>query len=694
MQTKPLLIGVDVGGTFTDVIAATGHGVRVQKVLSTPPGFQEGIVDGLRRLIDDLGRSPGDVAEIVHATTAATNAILERRGARTALVTTRGFRDVLEIGRLRVPVLYDPMWDKPTPLVPRRLRLEVDERIDAAGNVIAPLVDAELDRIAEALRDLAPEAIAVCLLNSYVNPAHERMLAARLARAMPEVHVSTSEGVLPLIKEFERTSTTVVNAYVAPLLERYLGAFRSSIARAGFGASIFVMQSNGGMLPIGDAISSPVFSIESGPAAGVIAALDLATRLDIPDAIAFDMGGTTAKASLIENGEVSRSPEYEVGGAVSISSRLVKGGGYLIGVPAIDIAEVGTGGGGVIAVDHMGVPHVGPRSAGAAPGPACYGLGGREPTVTDANLVLGYLGTALAGGTLRLDASLAEQVIRDSVALKLGCTVTEAAYGAHHLANAGMMRAARAVSIERGRDPRKSVLIAFGGSGPVHATGVAERLRMRRVVVPEHPGVFSARGLLSAHLEFHAFRSLGRLATSRDWLVFERTFNELESTLRSRASELHQMGLSFHRFADLRYLGQGTSLSIAVTNRTTEVASLVDDFARAHETEYGYRLDDTVEVESLRVVARKAREPVTLTDAEFPKGSLSGARGSRKVYFGPTLGWIDTPVLTRTDVPPELTRGPAVVEDYDATTLVPPYWNYRVDCESNLHLEIEPGVGT
>ena len=681
-----LLVGVDVGGTFTDVVCATPEGIRVQKVLSSPPDFHLGVVDGIQRLVTAVGASASDVAEVVHATTAATNAVLERKGATTALVTTRGFRDVLEIGRLRVPVLYDPMWDKPTPLVPRRRRLEVDERIDSAGAVIRPLQDNDIDHLVECLRKQPVEAIAICLINSYVNPDHERILARRLAREFPTVYISASETVLPSIKEFERTSTTVVNAYIAPIMRSYLKSLQSSLVGAGCNGTLFVMQSNGGMLPGDDVIRSSVFSIGSGPAAGVIAALALAKRLGIQNAITLDMGGTTAKASLIEDGDITRSTECEVGGSVSINSRLVKGGGYLIGVPAIDVAEVGTGGGGIIWVDERGAPLVGPRSAGSVPGPACYGNGGVEPTITDANLLLGYLGTALAGGTLRLDPGLAEKSLLERVATPLGITVTEAAYGAHQLANAGMMRAASAVSVERGRDPRKCTLIAFGGSGPVHAAGLAEQLGIERIVVPEHPGVFSALGLLSADMEFHGLRSIVRRSDDVEWSDVEAAFATIEAALRSRASALHVEGLSLQRFADLRYVGQSSSLTVAVTADILDVRSLVSVFGRTHDKEYGYQLAKEIEIESLRVIARAPRDmPEGLPVLQ---GEPRGVARSRAVYFGSTFGSLHTPAIRRAQSPASWQPGPAVVEDYDSTTLVPPGWRYRRDDLGNLHLKL------
>src|SRR6266566_1693795 len=457
-------IGVDVGGTFTYVIlqAPDGH-VRIRKVLSTPPSYDRAVVEAVAGL---TGAEP--VAGVVHGTTVATNSVLERRGALTALVTTAGFRDVLELRRLRIPHMYDPFWRKPDPLVPRRLRLELNERTTADGTALRPVDEDEVRAIAAELRTAGIESVAVCLLHSYRFPEHEQAVGRILRAELPDVMLSLSSDILREQREYERSATTVVNAYVRPLMGRYVADIRRGLDSASVEAPLTIMQSSGGVMTSADATERPVLALESGPAAGVVAALGMARRLGFENAIAFDMGGTTAKASLIEAGAVSRSREYEVGGSLSSGSRLMRGAGELLRIPTIDIAEVGAGGGSIAWLDPAGGLQVGPRSAGAEPGPACYGRGGADPTVTDANVFLGYIPTgALASGDLSVSSELAERAL-ESVAEPLGLSLTDAAAGVHAIANARMTRALRSVSSEKGRDPRDFVLIAYGGSGPVH----------------------------------------------------------------------------------------------------------------------------------------------------------------------------------------------------------------------------------
>ncbi len=494
----------DVGGTFTDVLVRGSSGeLLYHKLLSTPPEYDRAVVDGVTELVDGGGEP---LEELVHGTTVATNAVLERRGARTALVTTRGFRDVLELRRVRMPQLYDLFWSKPPPLVERRLRFEVDERMSARGEVLRPLDEEEVRALARRLLELEVESVAVCLIHAHRTPAHERRVGEILRAELPGVPVSLSSEILREQQEYERTAATAVNAYVRPLMEHYVEDIREGLRAQSLDAPVTIMQSSGGVMTADDAAVRPVFALESGPAAGVIAALSLARSLGLENVIAFDMGGTTAKASLIEGGRISRSREYEVGASLSAGSRLLRGSGELIRVPSIDIAEVGAGGGSIAWLDPAGALRVGPRSAGAAPGPACYGRGGSEPTVTDANVELGYIPTGrLASGDLTVDPELARSSLAP-IAEGLALGLPALARGVHGLANATMMRALRAVSSEKGRDPAEFGLVAYGGSGPVHAAGLAEELGVRTVVVPPLAGLFSAAGLLFARTEFHDVR--------------------------------------------------------------------------------------------------------------------------------------------------------------------------------------------
>ena len=496
-------VGVDVGGTFTDVILQHADGrAMIRKLLSTPPNYDVAVVEAVAALGTGI-----PIDDVVHGTTVATNAVLEHRGARTALVTTAGFRDVLELRRLRIPRMYEPFWRKPEPLVPRRLRFEIGERMAADGTVLRPLDEDEARAVAGRLREAGVESAAVCLLHSYLYPEHEERLGAILREELPGAAVSLSSEILREQREYERSATTVVNAYVRPLMERYVGAIRRGLDDAGVEAPLTIMQSSGGVMTADDATLRPVLALESGPAAGVVASLGIARRLGFANAITFDMGGTTAKASLIEHGAVSRGREYEVGGSLSAGSRLMRGAGELLRIPTIDIAEVGAGGGSLAWLDPAGGLQVGPRSAGAAPGPACYGRGGEEPTVTDANVFLGYIPEGpLADGEIAVSRERAERAL-ERVAEPLGLSTIDVAAGIHAIANARMTRALRSVSSEKGRDPREFALLAYGGSGPIHAAGLAEELRITTVLVPALAGLFSAIGLLFARRELHDVRT-------------------------------------------------------------------------------------------------------------------------------------------------------------------------------------------
>jgi N-methylhydantoinase A len=491
-------VGVDIGGTFTDLVAVTSDGTCLtKKVSSTPPNFAVGIADGLRQLLVENDLSPQDVQEVIHATTVATNAIIEQKGAKTALLTTRGFRDVLEFRRGRIPDLYNLFYTPPPPLVERRLRLEVTERIGARGEVVVPLDESSVVATLDRLRSDGVKAIAVVLLHSYQNPSHERRVGEILREHLSGIHLSLSVDVLPEIREYERTSTTAINAYIGPLVREYFASLEEQLAAMGITGRLLTMQSNGGIMSAAETRERPVAIVESGPAAGVIGAHRIARRAGFENVIAFDMGGTTAKASMIEGGEFSRSTETEVGGGPSLASRLIRGRGYALNFPVLDIAEVGAGGGSLAWLDHETFLKVGPRSAGAIPGPVCYGAGGEEPTVTDANVVLGFINpNSLAGGAIKVHAELAESAIKNKVAVPLGLTVLDAARGIHTVANETMIRAIKAISTHRGRDPRDFALLAFGGSGPIHAVEVARALEMKTVIVPPSPGLLSAVGLL------------------------------------------------------------------------------------------------------------------------------------------------------------------------------------------------------
>ena len=511
VATDGYRLGVDIGGTFTDVVLLGSDGtMRTRKILSTPDDYAQGVIDGAVSLLESAGVAPGEVTAVVHATTVASNTVLEGRGARTALITTEGFRDVLEMRRLRIPVMYDLQYDKPSPLVPRRRRLEIAGRMGPRGDVWRALDTSSVHTAAEAVRRDDVEAVAICLLHSYSNPDHEHEAAEILKGVVgDDVYVTCSTDILPEIREYERTSTAVVNAYLGPAVSHYVRSLSTKLVAAGITAPLEIMQSAGGTMSPSAAVRRPAYLVESGPAAGVIACAHLARLTNRPNVISFDMGGTTAKAAMLENGEPVRTMEYEIGGGINLSSRLVKGGGYAIKLPFIDLSEIGAGGGSIVGIDEFGRASVGPRSAGAAPGPVCYGRGGEEPTLADALIVLGFLNSRqLAGGAVSLDVEAARDALRDRVADRLGLSVLEAAHGVLMVAVGTMTRAVKAVSTYRGRDPRDFALCAFGGNGPVVGVEIARALSMRQVLVPPAPGVFSAVGLLFSQTEQEFVRTV------------------------------------------------------------------------------------------------------------------------------------------------------------------------------------------
>jgi N-methylhydantoinase A len=682
-------VGIDIGGTFSDLVIVDEDGrVSTLKVSSAPDEVIAALVDGLLDLQRQAGLAPADAIAVVHGTTAATNAILEYRGARTGLITTKGFRDILEIRRLRVGRLYDLAWDKPRPLVPRRLRREVPERLDVAGTVVEPLDRAEAERVVDALASENLEAVAVVLVHAYANGEHERQIGDLIAARLPGVFCSLSHEVLPEIGEYERSSTTVVNAYVGPIADRYLGQLESGLAGAGVQAPLLMMQSNGGVIRASTARRRPVQVVESGPAGGVIAAVRLAQQCDAPNLITVDMGGTTAKASIVEDGQPFQVTEYEVGAGISVGSRMFKGGGHTLRVPALDIAEVGAGGGSLIRVDSGGGLRVGPESAGAVPGPVCYGLGNAQPTLTDANLVLGYLNqTHLLGGALPIDGASAHQALLERVAGPLGLDPLEAAYGVHQIAVSNMVRVARAVSTERGRDPRRCVLVAFGGNGPVHAAEVARQLGIFEVIVPPWPGLFSAFGLLAAETrhEIAQARRMRLAGLAPADLAAE--FADLE---RSAVATLREEGhaeaeIVVDRFLDLRYRGQSSELRVPVPDldALADTVPLAAAFEHEHERTYGYRDGpERVEIVSFRIVARVAQQlPPPLVD---PRRAAQPA--GRLAYFGAAHGSLMTPVLDRGDLDRTPRPGPLIVEEYDATTIVPPGWSAHLDEHANIRV--------
>ncbi|MGZ5153236.1 MAG: hydantoinase/oxoprolinase family protein, partial [Burkholderiales bacterium] len=667
-----------------------------KKLLSTPSDYSIAIEDGVSALMREAEISGSEIGQLAHGTTVATNAIIERRGACAALITTRGFRDVLELGRFRSPRLYDLKFRKPDPLVERRLRFEVTERCDANGNILQQLEQSELAGIADAIERQGVEAVAVCFINAHVNPANEQAAVRYLTERLPHVSVSASTQLVPQIGEYERTSTTVVNAYLMPVIEHYVTSLSRRLGPLEIKAPLMIMQSSGGVLPAPLVAKTPIFIIESGPAAGALGAQRLGMHLGLGDLIVFDMGGTTAKACIVQADQLGLAPETEVGGSASLGARMIKGAGFIVQVPTIDIAEVGAGGGSIAAVDAAGGMLVGPRSAGAEPGPVCYDRGGTQPTVTDANLLLGYLNPgSLVGGDLKLNYKNAEAAVGE-IGAHLGLSLTDTAYGIHLIANATMMRALQAVTSERGRDPSQFSLLAIGGNGGVHAANLAESLNVQRIIVPPVAGLFSALGMLFADVE-HQFitaffrRHDGVEAKDVNAAVEAHVSEALRLlTLEGSAAEdRHEIAV----YADVKYVGQTAPLSIRLPAFpvTDEIIGAIrKTYGDLHEQTYGYRSDlEPIQFVSLKVVGRGIPE-----SSRVP-GRISRARESiaktdaRRAYFGPEFGWQTTRLMPRAALTQTPVSGPLIVEEYDTTTVVRPRWSARVDGWNNMIVERE-----
>ncbi|MEC7535984.1 MAG: hydantoinase/oxoprolinase family protein [Pseudomonadota bacterium] len=690
-------VGVDIGGTFTDIVFMDENGgVFTKKISSSVDNYAQAIVDGLAEVFESHGLSGQDVLEVLHGTTVASNAILEHKGAKTGLIGTKGFRDVLEIRNLRMPRLYDLNWEKPAPLVERYLRLVVDERVNTKGEILNELDPGEAETVVDRLLEEGVEVIAVSLINSFANPKHEQILKEIIQRKAPDLPVCISFDVLPEIKEYERTSTTVINAYLLPIVSHYLRNLQNEFADASITAPLLLMQSNGGLMTAEAAGRLPCNIVESGPAGGVVGGYAFGDKVGLKDIITFDMGGTTAKASLIENGEYTRSLEFQVGGGILTGSRLMTGSGYLLKVPAIDLAEVGAGGGSIVWIDAGGSMQIGPKSAGAKPGPVCYDIGGEDPTVTDANVILGYLNQEyLVGGELKIDASRSCKVFADTIAKPMELSLEHAAYGAHQIAISNMIRAIRAVSSERGRDPRRYAMVPFGGNGPLFAAGMARELQMKQIVVPPSPGLFSSFGLLYADVEHHYSRTVQRVVREMEPSSLTDVWKTLEDQAREqlKIDGFSDDQMRFRRSANMHYKGQIFELTVFAPNgdfNLEKIAELEEAFGQEHERTYGHRAgpEEPVELVNAQLIGMgipdRPRIPEKVTaERRGPTGALP----NRNAYFGPATGWLDTPVIHRADLT-EPRSGPCIVEEYDATCLIPPGAKTHLDEDGNIIIDL------
>lgn len=688
-------IGVDIGGTFTDgtlINTETGD-VTTSKVLTTPDDPSLGFIAAVRRLLGN-GGSGEAVDHVVHATTVATNAIIEGKTALTAFITTAGFRDMLEIARQIRPSLYDLQFEKPPPLVPRRLCFEVPERLGARDEVITPLDEDAVRTVARQIRETGVESVAVCLLHAYRNPAHEDIVGRILEEEIPGVSVSLSSAVVPEFREYFRASTTVINAGVRPIVGRYLTTIEKRLDDDGLTGDLLVMQSNGGVYTSGAAVEKPVFMVESGPAAGSVAAAAIGTALGHPDVISFDMGGTTAKASLIRGGRPSVTKDYTVGAAAQSGAGAFGGAsGYPVRTPVVDLVEVGAGGGSIGWVDSGGALRVGPHSAGASPGPACYGQGGEEPTITDANLVLGRLDPAyFAGGEIPLDREKAVEAIEKHCASKLGLNVEETALGIIEIATTAMVNALRLVSVQRGHDPRDFMLVGFGGAGPAHAVRIAEEVGVNRALIPLEPGTASAMGLLSTDIRLENTVTVINRIEMLDSKQLAKSFDDMErqgTEMLGHSAATHS-GTRFERAIEMRYYGQSFELTVDAPEgeiNATWLSALVEKFHGAHEQAYGFRVDaEPVEIVNLRSTAVGEIRKPGLKELQSDGRSLDAAlKSKRDVYFNSKSGFVETPVYNRVLLPAGAEfEGPAIVEEKDSTTVVLPGWKTQIDPYGNM----------
>jgi N-methylhydantoinase A len=689
-------LGVDIGGTFTDLVVVdeTTGALRVGKVLTTPKDPALAVDQGIQALLADARLHARTIRAVVHGTTLATNALIERKGARTALLTTAGFRDALEIRHEGRYDMYDLFIDPPAPLVPRHLRREVRERLLLDGSVLQPLDEAGAREVLSELVADGVEAIAICLLHAYVNPAHERRLAALVREIAPALPVSCSSDVVPEIREYERTSTTTANVYVIPLMARYLEDLERRLADLGIPGQLYIMQSSGGIaLPV-HARRLPIRLVESGPAAGALAAARAAADHGEPRLLSFDMGGTTAKACVIDGGAPLVAREFEVARA----DRFKKGSGLPVRTPVIELIEIGAGGGSIARVDRLGLLKVGPDSAGADPGPACYGLGGRRPTVTDADLVLGYLDADFfLGGRMRLDRDAARRAIEEHVGRKLGLDVPAAAWGIHRVVNENMAAAARIHGIERGKDLRAYPLFAFGGAGPVHCWQVAKILKVPRIILPFGAGAMSAYGLLSAPLAFDFVRTGHERLDGPDWTAINGRFAEMEAEGREllRRADVADGDVRLTRIAEMRYVGQGHEVEARLPGGTLSAASLpaiTDAFESAYRALYA-RLPQGVPIEVLnwRLTAAGPVPALTLAPPAAPRASTM-LKGRRSAYFAEAGAFIDVPIYDRYAFAPGTTfSGPAIVEERESTAVLGPDARCRVDDALALVVEMRSG---
>ena len=688
-------VGIDIGGTFTDLLLVGENGNAViGKTLTTPGDPSLAVENALRPLLENGTIRTGERGTLLHGTTLVTNALIERKGAPTALLTTIGFRDAVEIGREHRYELYDLNLELPKPLVPRHLRFDVPERIAADGSVLRSLDEDFVRRLVAELRDKGIKAIAVSYLNSFRNSAHERRTAEIIADVAPTIRVSLSSEVVAEIREFQRTSTTLANVYVQERVADYLAQLQQRLDSIGFVGSFFVMLSSGGIATRETASRFPVRLLESGPAAGALAAAQAGILSGHRDLLSFDMGGTTAKLCVIENGQPSKTHEFEVDRVY----RFRKGSGLPVRIPVIDMIEIGAGGGSIARVDSLGLLKVGPDSSGADPGPVCYGQGGTEATVTDADLVLGYLDPDyFLGGNMRLDTKRARQAL-SRLAEPLGMTVEQAAWGVHQIVNENMANAARAHLNERGKDPRRMPMYAFGGAGPVHGYRVAEILRLPALISPFGAGVGSTFGLLAAPLAFDFVRSAYSRLDQQDWSLANQLLDVMAEEGRKvlESSGLPAKEIRYQRTADMRYVGQGHEVSVRLPSGVLgqqHVPQITAEFEETYRGLYGRKGPDVaLEIINWRLVASGPRPEMNLRLPRDTSDKRHARKGSRRAYFPESGEFVETAVYDRYAFKPGVEfTGPAIVEERESTLIVGPSGCAHVDKNLNVIVEFSDG---
>jgi len=693
---KRYRLGCDIGGTFTDFVLLdekTGK-MHIHKCLTTPKDPSDAVEIGIKELEREVSGYISSLYEIIHGTTLVINSIIERKGAKTGLITTKGFRDVLELRREIRYAPYDIFAEFPKPLVPRRLRLEVDERIRSDGTILKPLNEKEAQEVVKRLVDMGVESIAVCLINSFENPVHEYMIKEIIEREYPEISVSISYEVLPQIREYERTSTTVTNAYVKPLTGRYLSRLAGRLRDLGFNGRLFIMLSSGGITSVETASQYPVRIIESGPTAAVISGQYYGKLFNIQEIFCFDMGGTTAKSCLIQGGVAGVVPTFEVGRV----QRFMKGSGLTIQVPVVDLMEIGAGGGSIAKVSSLGTLQVGPESSGADPGPICYGRGGKEPCVTDADLLLGYLDeNYFLGGKMKLDKDSAKKGVEEKIAKALNVPFIQATWGIHDLINETMAAAAKTHIAEKGGNPKIVTVIAFGGAGPVHAYGLAKKLGAPRIIVPPNAGVGSALGFFTAPRAYDLIRSHKVTLGDADFKEIEDIFRQLED---EGVKTLEKAGASkedirFERSVDLRFVGQGSETNTPIPESdftTLSKEEIRKRFDTIYERLYGRTYPDN-EVEFINF---KVRVSLPVKFIQFPKlekkvkGIEDTIKGKRPAYSPKQKDFIPYTVYDRYSLYPGAGfRGPAIIEERESTIIVGEDAEVRVDDYGFIWIEME-----